>query len=108
MSKTKYVSNVSGTQVSQDTRLPGFNSPTSDAYLVYPWQVSNLQGRLLTFMETLGFDEKREKAVKDVIKEIMQEIYGHALYLPPEAAIEASKLHHKFIYDTVAEFEKGN
>lgn len=43
------------------------------AHLLYEDEVSKTVGRVLTFVETLGFNPDREKAVKDIIK---REIYA--------------------------------
>lgn len=37
------------------------------AYVVGEYAMQNLQGRLLTFIESLGLREGQEKAVKDII-----------------------------------------
>lgn len=48
-----------------------------DGRIVYDYQVGSLEGHLLTFIETMGFEGSREEAVKDIIRGIVR----RALYL---------------------------
>lgn len=41
-----------------------------DARVVYDYQIQSLEGRLLTFIESLGLRESQEKSAKDVFREI--------------------------------------
>src|SRR5258708_36871512 len=45
--------------------------------IIYDYQIGCLEGKLLTFVESMGFSESREKAVKDILKSILRE----SLYL---------------------------
>lgn len=38
-----------------------------DGRALYDYQVSYLEGQIITFIESMGFDEKREKSVRDII-----------------------------------------
>lgn len=52
----------------------GRNAPVGvpmDARVIYDHQISMVEGRILTFIESLGFSEVREKAVKDIIRGIL-------------------------------------
>ena len=44
-------------------------------YAYYPHDRSHLEGGLLTFIETLGFDKNREKAVKDAVRGTLNYFY---------------------------------
>ncbi|MBC9882165.1 hypothetical protein G8O24_33090 [Bradyrhizobium sp. INPA01-394B] len=41
-----------------------------DGRVIYPFQISDLEGRLLTFIEGLGLRESQEKAAKDLFRDI--------------------------------------
>lgn len=70
-------------------------SEYSDARLVYPVYQTKLEGRLLTFIETLGFENQREKAVKDVVRDALHEFFNSALYVSPSLAKEVREKYEK-------------
>lgn len=43
-----------------------------DGRVVYDYQISSLEGRLLTLVETIGLHEKQEEAVKDMLRGILR------------------------------------
>jgi hypothetical protein len=47
------------------------NNPENVSELVGGDDISFLEGKLKTFIESLGFPEKQEKATKDIIQEII-------------------------------------
>lgn len=63
----------------------------SEVFFYYPTDRSQLEGRLLTFIETLGFDSKREKSVKDIVRETLHDFFTKSGYLEGEDA--------KFVYN---------
>lgn len=46
----------------------GSANPHSDCYVVYDGSVGNLEGRVLTIIESLGLKDSQEKAVKDLLR----------------------------------------
>jgi len=53
------------------------------------WDFQHLEGRLLTFIEALGFSAAQEKAVKDVVKDALYEFVGKTMYLTGEQWVKA-------------------
>lgn len=61
-----------------------------DGRVVYDYQISQLEGRLLTLIESLGLRESQESAVKDMLKGIVREImYTESTYVFGEYLHEA-------------------
>ena len=48
-------------------------------WLLFSWKVSDIEGKILTLIETLGLKDTQEKATKDIARDIVQGIYrdGH-------------------------------
>ena len=44
-------------------------------YLLKNWNIQNLEGRLLTIIESLGLRESQEGAVKNIIQQEMWKLY---------------------------------
>lgn len=57
-----------------------------NAYMYYPTSASTLEGEMLTFIETLGMEAVREKAVKDVTRGILYKFFNSAVYISPQLA----------------------
>ncbi len=45
-----------------------------DARIIYPFQIQQLEGKILTFLESLGLRESQEKSAKDMFKDIFYRI----------------------------------
>lgn len=61
------------------------NGLAMDGRVLYDYQIGALEGKLLTFIETFGFSELREKAVKDVLKSILRtDLYLETTYVGGE------------------------
>lgn len=60
-------------------------------YMYWPYQASTLEGKLLTFVESLGFRETQEKAVKDIVRGIFYEFYKDVMYVEGEKAQAISR-----------------
>lgn len=53
-----------------------------DGRVIYSYQIGELEGKLLTLIESLGLSEKQEKAVKDVFRDTYYRIvYGETAYI---------------------------
>lgn len=50
-------------------------------YGFYEHQFSDLQGKLLTIIDALGLHEPQNKAVKDMVKSSLWEMYEHAKFM---------------------------
>lgn len=61
---------------------------SDSGYMYYPHQMRIFEGRVLTFLETLGFEEKREKAVKDTYENIFHDFLSGVHYVEPKIAQE--------------------
>ena len=71
-----------------DSNVP--NGLAMDGRVIYDYQIGALEGKLLTFIETFGFSELREKAVKDVFKSILRtELYLETQYVSGDYLNEA-------------------
>jgi hypothetical protein len=70
----------------EHTVLYGENEPA----LFRVWMFSHFEGRLLTLIESLGFDPKREAAVKSVFRQEVWKLW-HEEGLRPEGLEEAFK-----------------
>ncbi len=56
--------------MSQPSNVPMSSGEWSNKPAIFrQWLFPQLEGRLLTLVETLGFDEKREQAVKSLIRQ---------------------------------------
>jgi len=51
----------------------GVNPSYGWCYAIQEYQLSHLEGRLLTLMESLGLRDTQEKAIKDLVK---NEVWG--------------------------------
>lgn len=47
-----------------------------------------LKGQLLTYIESLGFEQKREKAVKDMVSNLLEDFFSKCGFLEDEKDIE--------------------
>ncbi len=65
MSKNKEGGNVSSNS------LP---YPYESVYAISPYQLSHLEGRLLTLIESWGMKESQEKSVKDLVRKELWDI----------------------------------
>ncbi|MDE2098534.1 MAG: hypothetical protein KGL39_14870 [Patescibacteria group bacterium] len=62
-------------------------SPTTGwgwGYVIAQDQISYVQGRLLTLIESFGMKDTQEKAAKDLISQALWEIYHGAITLDTE------------------------
>ncbi len=60
------------------------NSPMGGR-IVYDYEIQSLEGRLLTFIESLGLRESQEKSAKDIFREIFYDgLYQRTLYVRGE------------------------
>lgn len=51
-----------------------------DGRIIYDYQIGSLEGKLLTFIESLGLRESQEKSAKEMFKEI----YYRQMYFETE------------------------
>lgn len=56
------------------SKQPSIDCRFSSGYVV--WDVPYLEGRLLTIIDSLGFEERQDKAVKDLVRQVTREIYN--------------------------------
>lgn len=64
----------------------------TDGRVIYDYQIGELEGKLLTLIDSLGFDENREKATKDLLKGFLrQSLYCETRYVFGEFLNEAIK-----------------
>ena len=62
--------------------FPNVSTPeTNESRVVRQWQVSELQGTLLTHIESLGLQERQEKAIKSMVKRDLWDWYYRAIRL---------------------------
>lgn len=78
----------------------------SEMYAYYPHDRSHLEGSLLTFVETLGFDKGREKAVKDMVRASLNYFYQQCLIIEPEDTDFVRQVHEKALSKLRDDFEK--
>lgn len=72
----KTASLVKSIKVMSNSQVIASQPAPIDGRIIYDYQIGSLEGRVLTFIESLGFTESREKAVKDIIKGILRtELY---------------------------------
>jgi len=45
-------------------------------YALYDYDIQRTEGELLTLIETLGFAEKQEQAIKSQLRRIIHQLYG--------------------------------
>lgn len=58
-----------------------------DVRVIYPYQIQNLEGKLLTLIEGLGLSEKQETAVKELFKDTYyRTMYSETIYVFGEYA----------------------
>ena len=50
-------------------------------YGFYKCQFSDLQGKLLTIIDAIGLDEPQNKAVKDIVKSSLWEVFDHQKFI---------------------------
>lgn len=55
----------------KENLLEGASTPDNVIYVIRSWAIQNLEGKLLTLIETLGLRETQEKAVKDMIRPLI-------------------------------------
>lgn len=72
--------------------LTGINCLRDGAYAIESYKISHIEGRLLTFIESLGLRDTQEKAAKDIAREIIWSLtsnnYGTYLFIQGEDLIE--------------------
>lgn len=61
-----------------------FTTGWGEGYVISRWTVPNLQGKLLTFIESIGLRDTQEKAVKDIISQIIWDTMDEAQYVTGE------------------------
>lgn len=64
---------------SSKANVPSLGVPM-DGRIIYDYQIQSLEGRILTFIESLGLRESQEKSAKDIFRGI----FYPALYLETE------------------------
>ena len=53
-----------------------------DGRVIYDYQIGNLEGKLLTLLESFGLRESQEAAAKDMLKSILRtSLYGETYYV---------------------------
>ena len=53
-----------------------------DGRVIYEYQIRNLEGKILTFIESLGLRESQEKSAKDMFKEFFyRDMYMETAYV---------------------------
>lgn len=45
-------------------------------YIIEDYKISHIEGKLLTFIESIGLRDTQEKATKDIIREIIWSLYN--------------------------------
>ena len=68
--------------------VPNDYVPTEYGYMVWSWQISHVEGKLLTLIEALGLGEKQESAIKNQVKENLYYLFTQTHLLSPSKAFE--------------------
>ena len=64
---------------SQENNVPV--STPMDGRVIYDYMIQGLQGRLLTFIESLGLRESQEKSAKDIFRDIFYSLYTETIWI---------------------------
>jgi len=62
-----------------------------EGQMYYPYQFDNLMGKMMTFIETMGFEASREKAVKDHVKSLIRAFSEDTINVPEPIAEKIRK-----------------
>lgn len=74
MSKKSNVANQTGGVVPDGVPM--------DGRVIYNYQIKELEGRLLTFIESLGLREGQEKSAKDIFRDILyRSLFNETLWV---------------------------
>lgn len=61
----------------------------NNPFIFRRWMISNLEGRLLTLVEAFGFENKREEAVKSLIRrELWDWVKDNLIEIPEDLQTE--------------------
>ena len=67
------------------------------AYLIHDWSIKNLEGRLLTMVESWGLKDTQEKSVKDLVRQEVWSLITPCFYVGGE---DVTALHEKYPNNT--------
>lgn len=59
-----------------------------ESFIVFPFQIARVEGKLLTLVESLGLRDSQEKATKDLVRDIVQGLYRDTEYATPQLTSE--------------------
>lgn len=60
--------------------LPLTNPDSNVPYVFRQWMLGHLEGKLLTLVEAFGFEEKRERAAKSLVRNTLWDWCGETLF----------------------------
>lgn len=67
----------------------------ASGYIVFDYNISRVEGKLLTLIEGLGLRDSQEKAIKDLTRDIVQSLYRETEYVYGEAIQAAFEKQHE-------------
>lgn len=71
--------------MSKKSNLPlekEYKAGYGESFVIFPYLIQRIEGKILTLVETLGLHESQEKATKDMARDIVQGLYREAEWLP--------------------------
>jgi hypothetical protein len=54
--------------------LPSTEGPPIMGFVIWPYEVGDIEGKLLTIVESIGLPESQEKAVKGLVRQALWDI----------------------------------
>lgn len=70
------------------TKSQSLQSYDNEPFIFRRWMLGNLEGKILTLIETLGFEAKREEAVKSIFRQSMWEWFRDNVFTIPDSKKE--------------------
>lgn len=64
----------------------------SSGYVLFDYQISNLEGKVLTLIESLGLKDTQEKATKDIARDMIYSLYRETMYITGESIEKAREM----------------
>jgi hypothetical protein len=74
-----------------------------ESYVVFPFQIQRVEGKILTLIESLGLSVSQEKASKDLARDIVQGLYRDTEYL--NGSLTTIIVNEKYILKANGEFK---